>query len=201
MIYVAAVIAIIIGVSLIRVSILEFKELSSEVSDLRKHSSKKNRMKISAEVVALEIHTDFPFGLLSWPMEEDFGDKDAYKQALSDAKTEYYEALGILEVFGNCKIEYRYVAPDGESYLSRTITRIPSEKNIDYIKKLKVGQKISAYLNPEDYGDSVLKPTSKEQFDQYLKRITRPQKTKIAVGSAVILMGAISPWTFTLIPI
>lgn len=200
MIYVAAAIAVLIGAGLIRMAFLEFKELSSEVKVLREHSAKKNRMKIMAEVVALEINTDFPFKLLDWPSESDFEDKEEYKKALGEAKLEYYESLNKIEVFGNCKVEYRYVAPDGDSYLSRTITRIPSDKNIDFINSLEIGQRIPAFLNPDDYGDSILKPTSKEQFDEYLKVVTRPQKAKMAVGSAVIAMGLVAPWTFTLLP-
>lgn len=125
MIYVASVIAVLIGASLIHMSIKELKQLSSEIGELKHHSSKKNRMKITAEVVSLEINTDFPFKLFSWPLESDFDDKETYKEALRDAKLEYHQSLAEIEVFGNCKVEYRYIAPDGDSYLSRTISRIP----------------------------------------------------------------------------
>lgn len=201
MIYVAAIIAILIGGGLIHVALGEYRTLCSDINSLKQHSAKKNRMKITAEVISLGVNTDFPTQLLSWPRESDFEDKESFSKAVAEAKTEYYRSLNEIEVFGNTKLEYRYIAPDGESYISRTISRIPSEKNIDVVYGSTIGQKIAAYLNPDDYGDSILKATTKEQYEEYTKKVTKPQKAKMAIGAAVMVMGISAPWSFTALPI
>lgn len=201
MIYVASFITLLIGYGLIHISWKEYQELVAEISDMKSHSMKKNRMKIMAEVTALEINTDFPFQLFDWPLESDFENKEDYKKAFNVAQNNYQEELAKIEIFGNMKIEYRYIAPDGYSYLSRTISRVPTEQNLKSIYQLKIGQKIPAFLNPDDYSDSILKSNKPEDFEKYQKTVTKAQKAKIAIGVLIGLMALFSPWTFTLLPI
>lgn len=199
MIYVAAGIVLLIGIGLIKLGLKDQRELISDIANLKKHSLKKNRMKIMGEVVSLEINTDFPFKLLEWPYENDYEDKSEYKKALLQAEAEYHRELSVIEVFGNSKIEYRYIAPDGHSYLSRTVSRIPTEKNIEYIYKLKVGQKIPAYLNPDDYSDALLQSNTEDQFESYTKITTKQGRAKVVIGSVIIVMAVVAPFTFTMV--
>lgn len=198
MIYVASLIVLLIGIGLIRLGIRDSRELGLDIAELKKHSLRKNRMKIMAEVVSLEINTDYPFKLLDWPYEDDFEENSEYKEALIEAEVEYFHELSVIDVFGNSKIEYRYIAPDGHSYLSRTVSRIPDDKNINFIYKLKVGQKIPAYLNPDDYSDSLLKSNTNEQFERYTKITTKQARAKMVIGSVIIVMAVISPFSFTM---
>ena len=199
MIYVASLIAIAIGIGIIHVAWKEYRALDADISALKRNSGLKGRTKVEATISYLGINTDYPISLLSWPQESDYEDSEAYSDALERAHQSYREALMKVEIFGATHIEYRYVAPDGHTYVSRTATRIPDEDNIDLVYALSKVEKTYAYLNPDDFEDSILKETSDEAFRQYERQMQKPQKAKIFVGVAVAIMGAVAPWTFTLL--
>lgn len=194
MLIVAALIAISIGIGIIYISLKDYRALAHDIELLKTLSNKKDRVKVSATVISLGVNTDFPTVLLAWPQDEDFEDKESYRQALGKAYESYDDAMAKIETFGNYKIEYKYVAPDGDTYISRTVSRIPESEHLDVVYKLKIGKKISAYLDADNYSDSILKVTSPEAFEKYHKQVQKPQRARIAVGCLLIGLGAAAPW-------
>lgn len=199
MIIVASLLAALIGVGIIFISIKELNSLNHDIDLLKTHSTLEDRLKIKGEVISLGINTDYPLSLLNWPTKDDYETTKDYEEAIKKARIEYADVMDRIEAFGNFKIEYRYTAPDGNSYFSRAVSRIPNNDDIYDVYKLEPGKTVTVYINKEDYTDSLLKNTDKEVFGSYQKQIKKPQKAKIAVGSVVAIMGLISPiipWTY-----
>lgn len=194
MIIIASLLAVAVGLGIIYISWKEMETLNYDIDLLKTLSGKKGRIKTSGRILSLGINTDFPVALLNWPQEQDYEDKDEYTKAVNKAVEFYHEALAKIEVFGGFKIEYEYTAPDGSNYISRTVERIPYQYPLELIYTLKIGSKVSAYLNPDDFGDSILKATNSKAFSEYRKQIQKPQRAKIMVGCAIAAMGVASPW-------